>query len=65
MAFREGGGNVLWEALEPAHNGDEDILQAPALALAHHCSQNVAPSFSAIQRPGTSRLPSRLTPGAT
>ena len=33
---REGGGDGLGEALQPVHDGDQDVLNAPVLHLVHH-----------------------------
>jgi len=33
---REGGGDGLREPLQPVHDGDQNILDAPVLHLVHH-----------------------------
>lgn len=34
--FREGRRDRLGKALEPAHDGDQDVLEPPVLELVHH-----------------------------
>jgi hypothetical protein len=63
--FGEGRGDRLGEALQSLHDGNQDVLEPARLRRSFITdSQNLAPSLSAIQRPRTSRTPSRGTPKA-
>ena len=60
----EGCGDCLGKALQPIYDGDQDVLNTTMRSSFITDSQNLAPSLSAIQRPRTSRSPSRVTPKA-
>lgn len=63
--FPEYGIDRLWEALQPVAHGNQNVAHTTrsfrSLTIR---SRNLAPSVCPIQRPSTSRVPSRRTPSA-
>ena len=49
-------------ALQAIRNGDENVLNASGLQPLKTVTQKLAPSFSAIHMPRTSRVPSVRSP---